>query len=202
MTPRFIIEQKITAFANKYSVFAANPDGSKGQLLAFVQQKRLAFKERVDFYSDASKSQPIFSLRAEKVMDVHGRYLVEDTDGKLVGSFRKKFGSSLFNSTWNILDDSGEPAIVVRENSMLLAIFRRFIGLVPIIGAVGEIVALLLRYHFVFKRSDNGEAIGKYQKTTLIRDHYQLSMTDEAYESQDWRVLAAMAVALDALQSR
>ena len=43
---------------------------------------------------------------------------------------------------------------------------------------------------------------GTYIKTTLFRDHYLLSLDDETYNAQDWRVLAAVAVALDALQSR
>ena len=47
-----------------------------------------------------------------------------------------------------------------------------------------------------------GQELGQYKKTTLFRDHYALSMNEGAYNQYDWRVLAAMAVALDALQSR
>jgi uncharacterized protein YxjI len=202
MTPRLIVEQKITAFANRYAVYQAQPDGSKGPMTAFAQQKRFAFKEKVVFYTDETKQNIAFTFRAEKVLDVHGRYMVEDANGALLGSFKKAFAKSLLNSTWHISDADGQSTMEVRESNMALALARRFIGLIPIIGDIFEIIVMLLKYHFVFTDSKSGAVVGRYQKTTLFRDHYALAVSDEAAARQDPRVLAAMAVALDALQSR
>jgi hypothetical protein len=203
MTPKLIVEQKITAFVNRYSVYSANADGSKAELVALAQQKRLAFKEKVQFYTDESKSSLAFTFRAEKVLDVHGRYLVEDPEGNLVGSFKKDFTKSLFNSTWNVLGNDGErPRLTISESSHTLAILRRFLALVPFIGELLDMVVAFFRYHFVFTDAASNQPVGRYQKTTLVRDHYLLSMTDEAFAREDWRVLASIAVALDALQSR
>jgi uncharacterized protein YxjI len=202
MNPKLIVEQKITAFVNKYAIYNVDQNQQKGQLVAFAQQKRLAFKEKVIFYSDTAKTQPIFTFRAEKVFDVHGKYIVEDMQGNIIGSFRKAFKASLLKSTWNILDNNDQPKLTIAENSLTLALFRRFAGFLPIIGDLVEIIVLFLRYHFSFTDSITGQEVGKYQKTTLFRDHYTLSMTDEAYGKEDGRVLAAVAVALDALQSR
>jgi hypothetical protein len=74
--------------------------------------------------------------------------------------------------------------------------------MIPILGDVIDLIVSFFRYHFVFADAQNGQPVGRYQKTTLFRDHYLLSMTDEAYAGEDRRVLAAMAVGLDALQSR
>lgn len=202
MNPKLIVEQKITAFVNKYAVYGINQNGEKGQLIALAQQKRLAFKEKVLFYGDIEKTQPIFTFRAEKVFDVHGKYIVEDMQGNVIGSFKKVFKASLFKSTWNILDENDEPKLTIAENSLTLALFRRFIGFVPIIGDFVEVITWFLRYHFSFTNTATGQEVGRYKKTTLFRDHYMLSMTDDAYNKEDWRVLTAMAVALDALQGR
>jgi len=70
------------------------------------------------------------------------------------------------------------------------------------VGDIIDLITLFLRYHFVFADATTDAEVGRYQKTTLFRDHYLLSMTQEAYQKEDWRVLAAMAVGLDALQSR
>ncbi len=75
-------------------------------------------------------------------------------------------------------------------------------GLIPIIGELADLLMVFLKYHFVFNDSNKNQAIGKYQKTALLRDYYRLYMKDANYKRQDWRVLAAVAVALDALQSR
>lgn len=202
MKPRLIIEQKITAFVNKYSLFAIDDSGNKGDMVGLAQQKRLAFKEKVNFYGDEQQSQVAFTFRAEKVFDVHGKYLVEDETGALLGSFQKQFKASLLNSTWHLLTPADQPVLVVRESNQLLALMRRFGGFLPIIGDIIDILTLLLRYHFVLSRVDTGEVVGTYQKTTLLRDHYTLSLTDEVVQELDWRVYAAFGVGLDALQSR
>jgi uncharacterized protein YxjI len=202
MKPRLIIEQKITAFANKYMVSVANEAGEKAQLVAFAQQKRLAFKEKVTFYTDEQKTSVAFTFRAEKVMDVHGRYFVEDASGQMLGMFKKEFMQSLLNSTWKVIDKDGNEVFIVKESNEVLAALRRFIGWVPFVGGLFEIVLLFIRYHFSFVDPSSQQELGQYKKTTLFRDHYLLSMTDDAIARTDWRVIAAMAVALDALQSR
>jgi uncharacterized protein YxjI len=202
MKPRLIVEQKITAFTNKYTVYDVTAEGKKGNLVAFAQQKRIALREKVTFYGDEAKTQVVFTFRAEKVMDVHGRYFIEDASGKLIGSFKKDFAKSLLNSTWLMLGADDQPKITIAESNLALALLRRFSGLIPIIGEFVNILVTFLRYHFVFTDATTKEPVGRYQKTTLIRDHYLLSMDDAAYKQQDWRVYAAMAVALDALQSR
>ncbi len=202
MQPRLIVEQKITAFTNQYRVFGVNADGTKAALVAFAQQKRLAFKEKVSFYSDEAKQNLAFTFRAEKVMDIHGKYFVEDPSGSLVGAFKKDFKQSLVASTWNILDANDNPSLIVAESNQALAVIRRYGSFIPIVGDIIEIITAFFKYHFVFKKPGSDDSHGIYIKTTLFRDHYRLDMDDETYSSHDWRVLAAMAVALDALQSR
>lgn len=202
MKPRFIIEQRINLLANKYSIFSVDENGEKGQMIAFAQQKRLAFKEKVTFYSDQTKASTVFTLRAEKMMDIHGKFFVEDPDGNMIGVFRKDFGQSLVKSTWQILTDDGQVALTVAESNAALALLRRFVGYIPFIGEILDLIVIMFRYHFEWAMPSQSGPVGKYEKTTLFRDNYRLSMNDEAYAIEDWRVYAALCVALDALQGR
>ena len=201
MKPRLIIQQKLTAFVNKYNVYETAPEGAGG-LLALAQQKRFSFKEKVLFYTDEKRDKLAFTFRAEKVMDVHGRYFVEDANGALLGMFKKEFVSSLVSSTWKILDANGTEKYLVKESNLALALLRRFGGELPFIGGLIDLLVLFFKYHFVFIDLATSEVVGTYTKTTLFRDHYQLETTDDLWASTDWRVLAAMGVGLDALQSR
>ena len=201
MTPKLIIEQKITVLVNQYRIFFADSQGQKTNLAAFAQQKRFNLKEKVLFYADEQKTTPLFAFRAEKVMDVHGRYFVTDDHDQTIGVFRKAFKKSLLSSTWHILQDD-QPVLTVTESNKTFAAIRRIVQFIPYIADIADILMPFLRYHFVFIDEATGEVVGKYRKTTSIRDHYELSMTDAAYGSQDWRVFAAVAVALDALQKR
>lgn len=202
MKPRFIIEQKITPFANQYRVFAANVDGSKASLAAYAHQKRMSIKEKVLFFSDEQKTQAVFSFRAEKIMDVHGRYFVEDENGKMVGMFKKEFAKSLIISTWTVMDAQGMPRYQISESSQTLAVLRRFGGQVPLVGMFVDFAMLFFKYHFKFVDLATNQEVGAHQKLTLFYDHYLMKLDDQAVASVDWRVWAAMGVGLDALQSR
>ncbi|MGH7218377.1 MAG: hypothetical protein ACREGE_02970 [Candidatus Microsaccharimonas sp.] len=201
MKPRLIVEQKITAFVNRYEIYRAAEDGTKTDMIAFAEQKRMAFKEKVNFFTDASKNTLAFSFRAEKVMDIHGKFFVEDAENNKVGAFKKEFKKSLLNSTWNILGANDSVVLTVSESNQALAIIRRFIGWIPLVGELFETATNFIKYHFSFY-DPSGAEVGAYRKMTLFRDHYTLSLDDVTYAAQDWRVLASMAVALDALQTR
>lgn len=201
MKPRFIVEQKITALVNRYSVYSVLEDGSKGNLGVFVEQKRFAFKESVRFFKDSTKQELLFTFKAEKVMDIHGKFLVKDPNDALIGYFKKEFAKSLTNSTWSIYDHNDVLKLSVNESNRLVAVLRRFAGWIPIVGELVDAVMIFVKYHFSFYGTDNTE-VGKYEKTTLFRDHYVFSMSDEAYSAHDWRVFVSMAIALDALQAR
>ena len=110
--------------------------------------------------------------------------------------------ASLLNSTWKVLDAQGNELLMVRESNQVLAALRRFIGNIPLVGDLAEIVILFFKYHFEFIDLRTNQVVATYQKTTLIRDQYLLSTTNDAWNAIDWRVYAAMSVALDALQSR
>jgi uncharacterized protein YxjI len=198
MKPRLIVEQKLALLANQYRVYGAGEEGAKASLLGFAQQKRLALKEKVMFYEDEAKSRESFTFRAEKVIDLHGRYIVEDEKGETIGMFRKVFGASLVTSTWLVMDKEGNERFEVSEKNVFLAVVRRVGEMIPVVGDLVK----LFRYHFKVVDLSTRKEVGIYQKTTLIRDHYMLSVEGKSFEQLDWRVWAAQCVALDALQSR
>lgn len=187
----FHIHQKITMMVNRYHVYVDN-DGDPGELVAFVEQKRMKIKEQVTLYVDESKTAVLGGFKARKALDVSGSYDVSGPNGNSIGLFSKSFGKSLLRSTWS-LEQPEQPSVAVSERSGGLALFRRAWGIIPWIGDW----PFPWKYHFDFLRGDS--AIGTFQKKTRFRDHYLLRIDDPALD----RILViAHGIALDALQSR
>ncbi len=196
----YLIQQKIQPLVNQYAVYEAGGDGQQGAMVAFAQQKRLALKEKITMYADDSKQQVAFELQARQVIDLGARYDVRDTEGNLLGTLGKNFKASLLNSTWNVFlpGEETSPVLVVRERSQGLAIARRIWGFVPFIGEF----PFFMKYHFDFTDPASGNIVATYNKTTTFRDHYRLTIQDEAAGIIDWRVFVSLGVMMDALQSR
>ena len=60
-------------------------------MLAFAQQKRMAFKEQVTIYTDDTKQYPLLGFKARQRLDLGATYDVTDADGQPIGLFRKDF---------------------------------------------------------------------------------------------------------------
>ncbi|MDO9454997.1 hypothetical protein [Nocardioides sp.] len=182
--PAFFVKQKFAMTTNRYEVWAANPDGSFGDLMAVAQQKRLAFKEEVTFYSDESQSRAVFSFKARKKIDLNAGYDVFDENRQTLGFFRKDFGKSLLRSTFH-LEGPGYQG-VGQERSQAVAVVRRFMD-IP-----------FLPIHFDFT-GPGGGTILQVERQSSVRDKYTVTVPERAV---DFRVAAAVAVGLDALMQR
>ena len=181
--PAFSMKQRVTLMANKYELIATNPDGSDGQLLAFAQQKRMAFKEQVTFYSDDTKTRPVFSFKARKTIDLGSGYDVSDADGQVIGWFKKEFGKSLLRSTFHLSGPGLEAT--GQERNVVVAIARR-------------VVDFPFAFHFDFV-DPSGQPVMSVERRFSVRDRYSVTVPDPRL---DFRLAAAMAVGLDALMAR
>ena len=193
VVPAFFIRQRITLMVNRYEVVGINPDGSEGALLAFAEQKRMKLKEEVVFYADTSKSRPVFRFKARQRLDVAAEHDVFDEYGHLLGYFNKQLGARLLRSTWNL----SAPGIVAvgQERRPDIAILRPVWDLIPYLGDVW----VPFVFHFDFVDTATGAPVLVSERQKAIRDRYDVTVPDPRL---DFRVAAAMAVALDALQSR
>ena len=182
---QLIVKQRLRLMVNQYEVLAAGPDGSEGELLAYAQQKRMAFKEQVTLYTDDTKQQPVLGFKARQIMDLGATYDVTDAGGQPVGLFRKDFKRSLLRSTW-IVEQPGLGPMTGQETNMAVAILRRFVDALS-----------WLPYHFDFTLA--GQPAFSVIKKWGLRDRY---VVDIHHPRLDRRLVIAMAVGLDALQSR
>lgn len=185
---RFTLRQKITPMVNRYVVAVANADGSEGEQVGFAEQKRMKLKEEVNVFTDESRSTLLFSFKARQVFDLGATYDVNAADGSQLGTFRKLAGKSMLRSTWE-LEQQGQTAIG-QERSPAVAILRRVWGM-------ATDIPFFIPYHFDFTTPSG--RIMSVDKTTNFRDRYLIEVHEPTL---DRRLAIAMAVALDALQSR
>ena len=181
---QLIVRQRVRLTVNQYEVHGGRPDGTEGDLYAFAQQKRMAFREEVTFYADDTKREPVLGFKARQVMDLGATYDVVDAGGAPIGSFRKDFTRSLLRSTWHV-EQPGLGAASGTERSMAVAIIRRLVEVA------------WLPYHFDFVI--DGRPAFSVEKKWGLRDRYVVNIQDPRL---DRRLVTAMAIGLDALQER
>ena len=191
----FFVDQLIRPVANLYRISTLASDGaSAGSPVAFVRQKKLAVREDIRFFADESEQEELFRLKARRVFDVRGHYDVTTPDGEPLGSLEKVFGISLLRSTWRIYGPDSTQVGAAHEKSVPVAILRRLIDFVP----YGELVPIVFQFTIFVE----GREVGELRRPIGIRDRYILRLPGDPDRRIDRRVAVALAIALDALQSR
>jgi uncharacterized protein YxjI len=202
----FIVDQPFTMFVNTYFVSTPADDRfTPGEVLAFCRQKAFALKEDLRFHPTETSDAVLFRIKARRTIDIGGRYNVTDAEDVTIGALERRARQSLFRTTWGILDAQGTELAYVQERSVAAAVFRRIqnvLQFIPIIGWAADVVLDLIPipYHFDIWR--DGERIGHQTRKHGIRDRYRLEITGDPERRIDRRLVIAMGVALDALQSR
>jgi uncharacterized protein YxjI len=196
---RFQLRQRIKLVVNQYEFYLENADGSAGDEVCFVEQKRFKFKEDIRFYTDESKTQELLRIKARQAFDPRATYDVTDDLGAKIGAIQKVFGASLLRSTYRLLGAGGEEVAIATEKSMAIAILRRVVGFIPYVDNVSD--WLPIPYHFVFKRGE--QIIGENTRQAFkIRDVYHIDMSADGDRVLDRRLVLALSVGMDALQAR
>ena len=202
----FIVDQPFTMFVNTYFVSRPADDRfTPGEALAYCRQKAFAFKEDLRFHPTQNSDDELFRIKARRTIDIGGRYDVTDADGVVLGALERRARQSLFRTTWGILDADGTELAFAQERSVPAAIFRRIQNVLQFIPLVGWALDLVLDlipipYHFDILR--DGELIGHQTRKRGIRDRYRLEITGDPERRIDRRLVIALGVGLDALQSR
>jgi hypothetical protein len=190
----FFIDQLIRPIANLYRISTLGSDGGPGQPVAFVRQKKLSIREDIRFFADESETDELFRMKARQVFDVRGRYDVTSREGERIGTLEKVLGISFIRSTWRVYDASEQQVALAQEKSIHVALLRRLIDFVP----YGEFAPIVFQFTILM----DGREVGELRRPLGVRDRYTLSIGGDPDRRLDRRVVVALGIALDALQSR
>lgn len=125
---QYTLKRQVFALTGKFRFF--NPGG---QLVMFSEQKMFKLREDIRVYSDERKSQEVLMIKARQIIDFSAAFDVVDTStGMKVGALRRKGLQSILRDEWEVLDVNDTVIGSLFEDSMGLALLRRFLtGLVP-----------------------------------------------------------------------
>ncbi len=149
----------------------------------------LSKKRHVHFYRDDSKNELLLEiLQDQKLAFLTHTFTVNEPSGRTIARLRKNILTDLFRKKWSCATPDGRPLWEAKEDSVLLAIVRRFFTrLVPLC--------------FIFCLP-GGQVVGEFNRKFTLLDRYVLDLTRDSARALDRRVAVAMGVMLDTGERR
>lgn len=150
-------------------------------------------KRHVHFYRDDTKRERMMSIEQDqKWTPINATYTVKDAAGQILARLRKNYIYNFLRKRWYCTDPGGRLLSVIKEDSLILSLLRRFLG--PFFG--------LLRTNFVILRGDSEDVIGEFNRKLTILDRYVLDMSADEGGHLDKRVALAIGLMLDTGERR
>lgn len=106
------------------------PDGS---VAFYANMKAFKLKEDIRLYSGEDMAEELILIKARNVIDFSATYDVFDSKtGEKVGALKRKGLKSVIKDEWIVIDENENEIGNIMEDSLALAMIRRFIlNLIP-----------------------------------------------------------------------
>ncbi len=119
----YVLKRQFLAMTGKLRFY-----GPRDEIVLFVEQKMFRLREDIRVYSDESKSREVLVIKARTIIDFSAAYdVVDASDDVKVGTLRRKGFKSMLRDEWEVLDSTDRPVGSLFEDSMGLAVLRRFL---------------------------------------------------------------------------
>ncbi len=120
---------KISTLSNDFVAQDAN-----GATVAYVRQKMMRLIEEIQVFSDESRSELTYTIRANKWLDFSASYAFTDRNGKDIGRIARKGWASLWKASYTIFDNTQLKELFVREENPWTKVFDSLMGDIPILN--------------------------------------------------------------------
>ena len=105
-------------------------DDPAGNVVLYANQKGFKLKEDIRLYTGEDMQVELLTIKARNWLDISAVYDVHDaTNGEKVGALKRKGVKSMIQDEWVLLDVQEREIGTIKEESLVLALIRRFIDL-------------------------------------------------------------------------
>jgi len=125
---QYLLKRQVFALTGKFRFY--DPSGA---LVMFSEQKMFRLREDIRVYADEGRTQEVLMIKARQIIDFSAAYdVVDGATGQKVGALRRRGLQSILRDEWDVLDAGDNVVGKLFEDSMGLALLRRFlVSLVP-----------------------------------------------------------------------
>ena len=122
--PTYTVRRKVLKlFGGAFHIY--NPNGD---VVFFGDMKAFKLKEDIRVFTGEDKQTELLNIKARKILDFSSAYDVVDSQtNEKVGVLKRKGLKSILKDEWIFMDKDDKDIGSIKEDSMLMAVIRRFL---------------------------------------------------------------------------
>ena len=165
-----------------------------GNTKAFVKQKLFKFKEHVEVFSDESRSERLYEIRADKWLDFNTTYTITGTNDRHMGRLARKGWRSLWKASYELYDEKDQQDLVIQEKNAWVKVADSVTSEIPLVGIF---TGYIFNPSYTVKRPDGTLVATFTKKPSFFGRNFQLVQDAPFENSEELRIqLGLMMMAL------
>lgn len=119
---------KLLALSHQFELIDA-----QGQCLGYVKQPWLKLKEAVTVYSNANMDGVLYTINADRILDISAHYNIATAQGIALGELQRHGLKSFFKAHYE-LHIAEQCTYTIQETNPWVKVIDSFLGEIPILG--------------------------------------------------------------------
>ncbi|NWF62561.1 MAG: hypothetical protein HXY43_25825 [Fischerella sp.] len=178
---------KFWAFAPQMSVVDA-----QGNLVFYVRQKLFKLKEAITVFADTERTQPLYYIKADRIIDFSARYNFTDASDIPIGAVKRRGMKSLWRARYDIFD--GETSTLnIQEKNPWIKVMDALFAELPIVGIFSGYV---FNPVYLVSRED-GTVVMRLEKIpSFLSRKFTIKPVDQMSDREEKQVLLSLMMML------
>jgi hypothetical protein len=171
-----------------------------GQSVYYVRQKLLKLKEAITVFRSDSRSEALFKIGADRIIDFSARYNFSDTAGNSMGAVKRKGGRSLWRANY-LLFDAGSDAedMEINEESVMTRFLDACAQSIPFVGLFA---GYFFNPTYLVTRTDGTPLMRLSKQPSFFESAFTIEKLGDLDERSETRVLLSLMMMILLERSR
>lgn len=147
-----------------------------GALQYFARQKAFKLREAVTVFADEAQTRPLFTIAADRVLDISAQYTIARASGGQAGVIQREGMKSILRTSYNITTPS-HGSFTLREENPWAKLGDGLFGAIPIVGMFAGYV-----FHpkYVIRDGSGTPVLRIEKKPALFEGRFELQRLAQA----------------------
>lgn len=192
-TPELQIEIMRYPLTLRFKTIAVSPQISvtdqSGELVYYVKQKAFKLKEAITVFADMEQTRPVYSIAADRVIDIAARYFFQDQSGSSLGFLQRQGMKSFWRAHYDVHATRGQ-VLTIREENPWAKVIDSFVGEIPVVGLI---TGYFFHPAYAIVREDTGAvAMRLVKEPAFLEGRYRIEQLEEL--NPDDEIVALLSI--------
>lgn len=164
-------------------------EDATGNTIVYVRQKLLKLIEEVQVFNKESRSELMYTIRANRWIDFTATYTFTDSKNYEIGRIVRKGWASLWKAHYDIYDEKQQLDLTVREENPWAKVFDSMLGEIPFLNLLS---GYLFHPSYIVTRPNGTPVVRLKKETSFFGRRFSIEKIDEFESGEEQRILLGL----------